>query len=106
MKQTLKILLLLVLVYSVVVSYKSGVKYGDALVTEMDANIKILKDDFKNGKEIYCANTVISIKNNWSYNSEKDTFVSTDKYYEVKDCLPKASNIAFWEIVKSSMKFQ
>lgn len=91
-------------VYLAISSFNIGKIYGNELVVEHSEKIETIKNEFVEGKEIFCKNNIVSLKNNWSYDSEKEMFINDGKYLKVKDCISTDSKISILKLVKEYFK--
>lgn len=98
------VIVICLIVYLAISSFNIGKIYGNELVVEDSEKIVTINNEFVEGKEIFCKNNIVSLKNNWSYDSEKDMFINDGKYLKIKDCISTDSKISILKLVKEYFK--
>ena len=96
--------LICAIVFLSISAFDLGGIYGDELIKEQSIKIEASKKEFLNEKEIFCKNNIVSQKNNWSLNSEKEIFINNDRYLEIKDCISRDSKVSILKLIKEYFK--
>ncbi|MCT7564536.1 hypothetical protein ACOTWR_06480 [Aliarcobacter butzleri] len=75
-----------ILVLLTYIGFYAGKSYSDNITSKYNNIIYNMQKDFFENKEIFCDGYIISIKNGWNYNKEKEVFIKDERFIHINKC--------------------